>query len=105
VAVLEEVVQECRSRGILCILDAKRGDIGSTMTAYAQAYLTEGSPLAADAVTLSSYLGVGALAEAADTAVANGRGAFVLCRPSNPDGALVQHARPGAGHPPAPQAA
>lgn len=105
VAVLEEVVQECRSRGILCILDAKRGDIGSTMTAYAEAYLTEGSPLAADAVTLSPYLGVGALAEAADTAVANGRGVFVLCLTSNPEGALVQHARTGAGHPVAAQVA
>src|SRR5699024_7180694 len=78
VAVLQEVIQECRARGMLCILDAKRGDIGSTMAAYAHAYLTEGSALAADAVTLSPYLGVGALAEAADTARANGRGVFVL---------------------------
>src|SRR5699024_10817967 len=75
------------------------------MTAYAQAYLTEGSPLAADAVTLSPYLGVGALAEAAGTAVAHGRGVLVLCLTSNPEGALVQHARTGAGHPVAAQVA
>lgn len=93
IAVLEEVIAECRARGLLCILDAKRGDIGSTMTAYAQAYLTEGSSLAADAVTLSPYLGAGALAGAATTARANGRGVFVLCLTSNPEGAVVQHAR------------
>lgn len=93
VAVLEEVIQECRSRGLLCLVDAKRGDIGSTMAAYAQAYLTEGSPLAGDAVTVSPYLGVSALTGAVAAAKENGRGVFVLCLTSNPEGASVQHAR------------
>src|SRR3712207_7148061 len=50
------VLAAARDAGALTIADAKRGDIGSTMAAYADAYLGEGSPLAADAVTLSPYL-------------------------------------------------
>ena len=48
------------------LLDVKRGDIGSTMDAYAAAYLADGSPLAADAITVSPYLGFGSLAGAID---------------------------------------
>jgi len=90
IAVLERVVQDARAAGALVLLDVKRGDIGSTMAAYAAAYLGEGSPLAADAVTLSPYLGFGSLGPALDTAAATGRGVFVLARTSNPDGASVQ---------------
>ena len=64
VAVLEEVVAACRELGTLCVVDAKRGDIGSTMEGYADAYLSDASPLAGDAVTLSPYLGAGSLAPA-----------------------------------------
>ena len=64
VAVLEEVIAACREVGTLCIVDAKRGDIGSTMDGYAQAFLSDSSPLAGDAVTLSPYLGVGSLTPA-----------------------------------------
>lgn len=60
--VLEEVLAACREAGLLTILDVKRGDIGSTMAGYAQAYLSADSPLAADAITLSPYLGYGSLA-------------------------------------------
>src|SRR5262249_36871110 len=74
------------------ILDAKRGDIGSTMSAYATACLGEGSPLAGDAVTLSPYLGFGSLAPALDLAERTGRGVFVLALTSNPEGAQVQRA-------------
>ncbi|MBX7557647.1 orotidine-5'-phosphate decarboxylase, partial [Streptomyces sp. tea 10] len=56
-AVLERVLRESRAAGLLSIADAKRGDIGSTMAAYASAWLSDDSPLAADAVTLSPYLG------------------------------------------------
>ena len=69
------------------LLDAKRGDIGSTMAAYAAAYLTDGtSPLAADALTVSPYLGFGSLTPAIDVALAEGRGLFVLALTSNPEG-------------------
>lgn len=89
VAVLERFQQAAREAGTLVIADAKRGDIGSTMAGYAEAFLGDG-PLAADAVTLSPYLGVGALRPAFEVAQANGRGAFVLCLTSNPEGFDLQ---------------
>lgn len=92
VAVLERLISGARAAGALVLLDAKRGDIGSTMGAYAAAYLTDGSPLAADAVTLSPYLGFGSLTPAVDAATATGRGVFVLALTSNPEGPALQHA-------------
>ena len=92
VAVLEKLIEAASDAGALVLLDAKRGDIGSTMAAYAAAYLTQGSPLAADAVTLSPYLGFGSLAPAITAAKANGRGVFVLALTSNPEGPALQHA-------------
>jgi len=92
IAVLERLIADARSAGALVLLDAKRGDIGSTMAAYAAAYLTEGSALAADAVTLSPYLGFGSLQPAVTAARANGRGVFVLALTSNPEGSALQHA-------------
>ena len=97
VAVLEEVVAAGRSAGTLVVVDAKRGDIGSTMGAYADAYLRDGAPLAGDALTVSPYLGFGSLAPAVDLAAATGRGLFVLALTSNPEGASVQHARGADG--------
>ncbi len=93
VAVLEGLIAACRAEGALVLLDVKRGDIGSTMAAYAAAYLGESSPLAADAVTLSPYLGFGSLDPALDLAKQNGRGVFVLALTSNKEGASVQRAR------------
>jgi orotidine-5'-phosphate decarboxylase len=107
-AVLEEVIAAARtagsggsgsgssgsgSSGTLTIVDAKRGDIGSTMGAYAEAFLADGSPLAGDALTVSPYLGFGSLAPAVELAAATGRGLFVLCLTSNKEGFEVQHAR------------
>jgi orotidine 5'-phosphate decarboxylase len=62
------------------------------MAGYAQAYLSDGAPLAADSITVSPYLGYGALSPALDLAEASGRGVFVLALTSNPEGAAVQHA-------------
>lgn len=90
-AALEQVLAAAAEAGIEIIADAKRGDIGSTMAAYADAWLREGSPLAADWVTLSPYLGFGSLDPALDLAAETGRGAFVLALTSNPEGASVQH--------------
>lgn len=92
IAVLEEVLTSCRETGALSILDGKRGDIGSTMAAYAAAYLTHEAPLAADALTVSPYLGFGSLLPTVDVALAEGRGLFVLALTSNPEGQQVQHA-------------
>ncbi|SDS50682.1 orotidine-5'-phosphate decarboxylase [Paraoerskovia marina] len=91
-AVLEDVVSAARAAGTLTIVDAKRGDIGSTMAGYADAFLSDGSPLAGDAVTVSPYLGFGSLSPAADLAARTGRGIFVLCLTSNKEGHEVQHA-------------
>jgi orotidine-5'-phosphate decarboxylase len=90
VAVLEDLLAAFTDTGTLVLLDAKRGDIGSTMDGYADAYLAATAPLGADAVTLSPYLGFGSLAPALDAAAGTGRGVFVLARTSNPEGAEVQ---------------
>ncbi|MFJ8230931.1 orotidine-5'-phosphate decarboxylase [Streptomyces sp. NPDC094448] len=92
VAVLEKTVEEARSAGALVLMDAKRGDIGSTMAAYASAFLDPASPLFSDAVTVSPYLGFGSLRPALDAAAAAGSGVFVLALTSNPEGAEVQRA-------------
>ncbi len=92
IAVLERLLVAFGGTATLVLLDVKRGDIGSTMQGYADAYLAAGAPLAADAVTLSPYLGFGSLTPALDTASAAGRGVFVLARTSNADGAAVQAA-------------
>ncbi|MDG4532912.1 orotidine-5'-phosphate decarboxylase [Streptomyces sp. AV19] len=92
VAVLERTVAEARAAGALVLMDAKRGDIGSTMAAYAATYLDPASPLFSDAVTVSPYLGYGSLRPALDLARESGTGVFVLALTSNPEGAEVQHA-------------
>ncbi|MCX4727772.1 orotidine-5'-phosphate decarboxylase [Streptomyces sp. NBC_01306] len=99
IAVLEKAVAEARSAGALVLMDAKRGDIGSTMGAYAATYLDQGSPLFSDAVTLSPYLGFGSLRPALDAAVLSGAGVFVLALTSNPEGAEVQRATTLDGRP------
>ncbi|WP_139978743.1 orotidine-5'-phosphate decarboxylase [Nocardioides litoris] len=92
VAVLERVVAESRATGALVLMDAKRGDIGSTSAAYAEAYLDPASPLGSDAVTVSPYLGFGSLDPFVDAARTHGGGLFVLALTSNPEGPEVQHA-------------
>lgn len=92
VAVLERTLAALRDAGTLSLLDVKRGDIGSTMAAYAHAYLSQESPLRADAITVSPFLGFESLRPALDLAHDNGRGLFVLALTSNPEGFLVQHA-------------
>lgn len=96
-AVLERVIAASKQAGALVLLDVKRGDIGSTMAAYAKAYLEEEAPLAADAVTVSPYLGFGSLAPALGIAEQTGRGVFVLARTSNPEGAALQRATQESG--------
>ncbi|CAM5227403.1 orotidine 5'-phosphate decarboxylase [Streptomyces xanthochromogenes] len=80
-------------------MDAKRGDIGSTMAAYAATYLDPASPLFSDAVTVSPYLGFGSLRPALDLAAKSGSGVFVLALTSNPEGAEVQRSTAADGRP------
>ncbi|MBY0442245.1 MAG: orotidine-5'-phosphate decarboxylase [Mycobacteriaceae bacterium] len=93
-AVLERTIAALRAAGVLVLADAKRGDIGSTMAAYATAWAGD-SPLAADAVTAAPYLGFGALNPLLEVAARHGRGVFVLAATSNPEGATVQRADAG----------
>jgi orotidine-5'-phosphate decarboxylase len=89
---LEGVLAEARDAGLLVIADAKRGDVGSSAEAYGAAWLTPGSPLSADALTLSSYLGVGSLTSVIALARQHGKGLYLLAATSNPEGAAVQTA-------------
>ena len=93
IAVLERVIAESRAAGALVLLDVKRGDIGSTSQAYADAYLDPASPLASDAITVSPFLGFGSLDPIVDTARRHDAGVFVLALTSNKEGPEVQHAR------------
>jgi orotidine-5'-phosphate decarboxylase len=97
IAVLERLVTTCRDAGALVLLDVKRGDIGSTSQAYADAYLDQGSPLAVDAITASPYLGFGSLTPMVDTARKHDAGLFVLALTSNKEGPEVQEASTAEG--------
>ena len=97
IAVLERLIVTCRDAGSLVLLDVKRGDIGSTTQAYADAYLDPSSPLAVDAITASPYLGFGSLGPMVDTARKHDAGLFVLALTSNPEGPEVQGARTDGG--------
>jgi orotidine-5'-phosphate decarboxylase len=96
-AELERFIAEASAAGLIVIADAKRGDIDSTAAAYADAWLGAASPLAADAVTVHAYLGLGALAPLVDLGAANGRGVIVVARSSNPEGRDLQQAVTAGG--------
>jgi orotidine-5'-phosphate decarboxylase len=89
---LDRLITEARSAGLLVILDIKRGDVGSTNDAYAEAYLGKGAPLAADAITVHPYLGLGAMGTFVSRAAESGSCLLVVTRSSNPDGRTVQAA-------------
>lgn len=89
-AALEELIHSARAADVVVIADAKRGDIGSTMQAYAQSWLSPGSPLESDALTASPYLGLGALDDTMSIARAHAKGVFVLAATSNPEATGVQ---------------
>ncbi|MET0998928.1 MAG: orotidine-5'-phosphate decarboxylase [Marmoricola sp.] len=97
IAVLEQVVEISREAGALVVLDVKRGDIGSTAQAYADAYLDPRSPMAVDAITATPYLGFGSLAPMIEAARGHDKGVFVLALTSNPEAPEFQHARTAAG--------
>lgn len=97
IAALESVTAAARDAGLLVIGDAKRGDIGSTMDGYANAWLRRGSALEVDAVTVSPYLGVDSLAATDVFARANGNGLFVLAATSNPEAHSIQSVQTASG--------
>lgn len=91
VAALEETCRAARQRGLLVIVDAKRGDIASTAAAYARAVLDPDGPLAADAMTVAPYMGTDTITPYLDICAEHGRGLFVLVRTTNPGSAALQH--------------
>lgn len=95
--VLQNQLSLAKKAGLLVIADAKRGDIGSTMQAYSDAWLAQDAPYMCDALTVSPFLGVGSLEPAVVSAVERGKGLFVLCATSNPEAALLQSAETSNG--------
>ena len=81
---LDKVIRQASNLGLLVLMDAKRGDIGSTATAYAGAFLTEDAPFRSDALTISPFLGRDTLTPYLDAARETGAGVFVLVKTSNP---------------------
>ncbi len=94
---LERLIGDARGSGLLVIVDAKRGDVGTTNDAYAEAFLGADAPLAADALTVHPYLGLGAMGAFVARAHDAGSCLLVVTRSSNPEGRGIQTARNGAG--------
>lgn len=90
---LERVLEEARQAKLLTIADVKRGDIGSSFAAYADAWLQPGSPLECDAMTVVAYQGFGSLDHALDLVRAHDKGLFVLAATSNPEARATQQAK------------
>jgi orotidine-5'-phosphate decarboxylase len=90
VELLQQLMGRARELGILVLLDAKRGDIGSTAEGYARAYLDPHAPLRADALTVNPYLGLDTLAPYLQRCKDHDRGLFVLVKTSNPGSGDVQ---------------
>lgn len=88
---LGEVVSYARQKNVLVILDGKRNDIGSTATAYADAYLGAASPWGSDSLTVSPYLGRDSIEPFVDMCDQRAAGIFVLVKTSNPGGGLLQN--------------
>lgn len=94
-AVLEKLAERAAQTDLLVIMDAKRGDIGTTMDAYFDAWLGKNAPFMCDALTVSPYLGFDSLKLTLSGAAERGKGVFVLAATSNPEGASVQRATVG----------
>jgi orotidine-5'-phosphate decarboxylase len=97
VRTLQRLITDARSAGLLVVLDIKRGDVGSTNDAYAEAYLGKGAPLAADAITVHPYLGLGAMGSFVSRAADSGSCLLVVTRSSNPEGRVIQAAAAPGG--------
>jgi len=96
-AALESVLSSARAAGLIVIADAKRGDLGTSVEAYGQAWLSPGGPLECDAMTISAYMGVGSIEAPMRLAGEAGKGLFVLAATSNPEGLEVQMATIASG--------
>ena len=94
---LKEVITHAKGKGLYVIADIKRGDIGTTATAYAEGWLgttrvgeTDCAAFDADCVTLNGYMGSDAIKPFLDQCVARNKSAFVLAKTSNPSSVELQ---------------
>ncbi len=94
---LQRLITEARSAGLLVIVDAKRGDVGTTNDAYAEAFLGTDAPLGCDALTVHPYLGLAAMGAFVSRAHESGSCLLVVTRSSNPEGRAIQSALDGSG--------
>lgn len=92
---MARVAANAADRGMIVIADVKRGDIGPTSTAYAEAFLGPNAFMRCDAMTLSPYLGRDSLEPFFEIAVQNGKGVFVCAQTSNPGARDLQSALVG----------
>jgi orotidine-5'-phosphate decarboxylase len=90
VRALDGLCRRARAADLMVLLDAKRGDIGSTAEGYAGAYLTSDAAMPVDAITLNPYLGFETLDPFVRAASEAGRGLFVLVKTSNPGSGDLQ---------------
>lgn len=96
-AALESILDSARRTGLVVVADAKRGDLGTSVEAYAQAWFSAGGPLEVDALTISAYMGLGSIEAPMTLAEEMGKGLFVLAATSNPEALSVQTARISSG--------
>ena len=87
---LSNVAAAAKDAGMVVLMDAKRGDIGSTAEGYAAAYLAKSAPFACDALTVNPYMGLDTLEPHVRVAAETGKGVIVLARTSNPGSADYQ---------------
>jgi orotidine-5'-phosphate decarboxylase len=95
---LQRLIADGRAAGLLVIVDAKRGDVGTTNDAYAEAFLGTDAPLGADALTVHPYLGLGAMGSFIARAHESGSCLLIVTRSSNPEGRAIQSASDDSGH-------
>lgn len=98
VEVLKRTVDYAKSKGLYVIMDAKRGDIGSTAEGYSEAYLgsvtigeTEVEPFGCDCLTINAYLGSDGINPFIKDCVARDRAVFALVKTSNPSSGELQN--------------
>ena len=92
-AALETILESASQAGLIVIADAKRGDLGTSVEAYGQAWFTPGGALEVDALTISAYMGLGSIEAPMLLAEQTGKGLFVLAATSNPEAFALQTAR------------
>jgi len=94
---LQRLIADGRAAGLLVIVDAKRGDVGTTNDAYAEAFLGADAPLGADGLTVHPYLGLGAMGAFIARAHESGSCLLIVTRSSNAEGRAIQAASEASG--------